>query len=101
MSTTEADDPVTTAKPRRAMSLPVVAVLACAILLSLLGLQLALKLPGGQGIEDLLGWTHTVGNSPVVYLQPGDGPASYADPNVRRLIRNAIGFVGTRPQLVK
>lgn len=50
---------------------------------------------------DLLGWTHTVGNSPVVYLQPGDGPASYADPNVRRLIRNAIGFVGTRPQLVK
>jgi len=58
MSTTEADDPVTTAKPRRAMSLPVVAVLACAILLSLLGLQLALKLPGGQGIEDLLGWTH-------------------------------------------
>ena len=58
MSTTEVDDPVTTPAPGRAMSLPVVAVLACAILLSLLGLQLALKLPGGQGIEDLLGWTH-------------------------------------------
>lgn len=44
---------------------------------------------------DLLGWTHTVGNSPVVYLQPGDGPSSYADANVRRLIRNAIGFVSS------
>lgn len=42
---------------------------------------------------DLLGWTHTVGRSPVVYLQPGDGPSSYADANVRRLIANAIGFV--------
>jgi hypothetical protein len=28
-----------------------------------------------------------------VYLQPGDGPSSYADPNVRRLIANAISFV--------
>ena len=42
---------------------------------------------------DLIGWTHVVQRSPVVYLQPGDGPSSYADPNVRRLISNAIGFV--------
>jgi uncharacterized protein len=42
---------------------------------------------------DLLGWTHTVGRSRVVYLQPGDGPSSYANPNVRRLIANAIDFV--------
>jgi type 1 glutamine amidotransferase len=42
---------------------------------------------------DLIGWTHTVGRSPVVYLQPGDGPSSYADANVRRLIANAIAFV--------
>ena len=42
---------------------------------------------------DLLGWTHVVERSPVVYLQPGDGASSYADPNVRRLIANAIGFV--------
>jgi type 1 glutamine amidotransferase len=45
---------------------------------------------------DLIGWTHTVGRSPVVYLQPGDGPSSYADVNVRRLIANAIGFVAGR-----
>ena len=42
---------------------------------------------------DLVGWTHTVGRSPVVYLQPGDGPSSYANEHVRRLISNAIGFV--------
>ena len=42
---------------------------------------------------DLVGWTHVVERSPVVYLQPGDGPSSYADPNVRRLIANAISFV--------
>lgn len=45
-------------RQRRALTLPVVAVLALAALLSLLGFQLALKLPGGQGIEDFLGWTH-------------------------------------------
>jgi uncharacterized protein len=44
---------------------------------------------------DLIGWTHTVERSPVVYLQPGDGPASYADPNVRRLIANAVEFVAS------
>jgi type 1 glutamine amidotransferase len=44
---------------------------------------------------DLLGWTHTVGASRVVYLQPGDGPSSYADPHVRRLVRNAIGHVSS------
>jgi len=44
-------------EPRRALTLPVVAVLAGAVLLSLAGFQLALTLPGGQGIEDFLGWT--------------------------------------------
>jgi len=43
---------------RPALTLPVVAVLALAALLSLMGFQLALKLPGGQGIEDFLGWTN-------------------------------------------
>lgn len=44
-------------EPRRALSLAVMAVLAGAVLLSLAGFQLALVLPGGQGIEDFLGWT--------------------------------------------
>jgi type 1 glutamine amidotransferase len=42
---------------------------------------------------DLIAWTHRVDSSTVVYLQPGDGPSSYADPNVRRLLSNAIAFV--------
>jgi type 1 glutamine amidotransferase len=42
---------------------------------------------------DLVGWTHTVERSNIVYLQPGDGPSSYADEHVRRLIANAIDFV--------
>ena len=45
---------------------------------------------------DLIAWTHTVGRSPVVYLQPGDGPSSYADPHVRRLLDNAVHFVADR-----
>ena len=45
------------ARERHAMTLPVVAARAAAVMLSLAGLQLALRLPGGQGIEDVLGWT--------------------------------------------
>jgi uncharacterized protein len=43
--------------------------------------------PGGS---DLIGWTKRARRSPLVYLQPGDGPVTYADPNYRRLILNAI-----------
>ena len=37
-----------------------------------------------------LGWTHTYGKSPVVYLQPGHGPPTYRDPNYRRLVVQSI-----------
>ena len=40
--------------------------------------------------SELVGWTKRALASPLVYLQPGDGPATYADPNWRGLIRNAI-----------
>ena len=40
--------------------------------------------------SDLIGWTKQARCSPLVYLQPGDGPATYASPNYRRLLRNAI-----------
>jgi type 1 glutamine amidotransferase len=43
--------------------------------------------------SDLVGWTKRARNSPLVYLQPGDGPETYADPNYRRLIENAIRWV--------
>jgi type 1 glutamine amidotransferase len=39
---------------------------------------------------DLVGWTKRARASPLVYLQPGDDPATYADPNYRRLVLNAI-----------
>lgn len=45
--------------------------------------------------SDLVGWAKTAGASRVVYLQPGDGPAAYADPNYRRLVTNAIAWTAT------
>jgi hypothetical protein len=41
----------------------------------------------------LVGWTRVVEASRVVYLQPGDGPATLADPNYRRLLGNALRWV--------
>jgi type 1 glutamine amidotransferase len=51
--------------------------------------------PNGDALPhaDLLGWARMVGNSPTVYLQPGDGPSTYADPHYRRLLANAINWV--------
>jgi type 1 glutamine amidotransferase len=43
----------------------------------------------------LIGWTKRARNSPLVYLQPGDGPATYADANYRRLVENAIRWVAS------
>jgi type 1 glutamine amidotransferase len=44
---------------------------------------------------DLIGWTKRAGACPLVYLQPGDGPAAYDNPHVRRLIENAIRWVAS------
>jgi hypothetical protein len=49
---------------------------------------------------DLVGWARErePGRaSRLVYLQPGDGPSSYADTHVRRLITNAIHWVRPDP----
>lgn len=48
--------------------------------------------PPGQG---LVAWARRQGRSPIVYLQCGDGPETYADPNFRKLLANAIGWVGS------
>ena len=40
--------------------------------------------------SDLVGWERDIGGTPLVYLQFGDGPATYRDPNVRRLLVNAL-----------
>ena len=44
--------------------------------------------------SQLVGWTKTAGASTVVYLQFGDGPETYADPTFRRVLHNAISWVG-------
>jgi uncharacterized protein len=43
--------------------------------------------------SNLIGWTKRAINSPLVYLQPGDGLATYENPHYRRLIENAIRWV--------
>lgn len=43
--------------------------------------------------SDLIAWEKPVGAGRLVYLQPGDGPAAYADPNLRRLLANALAHV--------
>ena len=45
--------------------------------------------------SNLVGWAKRARRSPLVYLQPGDGPATYADSNYRRLIENAIRWVAS------
>ena len=43
--------------------------------------------------SNLIGWTKQALNSRLVYLQPGDGPAAYDNPNYRQLVENAIRWV--------
>ncbi|MDG1066688.1 MAG: ThuA domain-containing protein [Luminiphilus sp.] len=40
--------------------------------------------------SSLVGWTRQHKNSRIVYLQPGDGTATFGDPNYRLLLANAI-----------
>ncbi|MEG3176502.1 ThuA domain-containing protein [Sphingomonas sp. RB3P16] len=41
----------------------------------------------------LIGWTKMAINSRLVYLQPGDGPSAYDNPDYRRLLENALRWV--------
>jgi hypothetical protein len=45
--------------------------------------------------SDLIGWAKSAGASPVVYLQPGDGPATFGSAPFRRLLGNALAWVGS------
>jgi len=38
----------------------------------------------------VIGWTHTYGKSPVVYIELGHGPEAYGNPHYRRLVVQAI-----------
>jgi type 1 glutamine amidotransferase len=48
--------------------------------------------PAGSG---LVGWVKTAGASPVAYLQPGHGPAAYANPAFRTVLANAIRWAAS------
>jgi len=43
----------------------------------------------------LVAWAKRARRSPAVYLQPGHGPSTYADPGWRRLLGNAIRWVSS------
>lgn len=45
--------------------------------------------------SSLVGWARARGRSPIVYLQFGDGPVTYADPSFRRVLANAIGWTSS------
>jgi type 1 glutamine amidotransferase len=42
--------------------------------------------------SNLIAWTKPVGAAEIVYLQFGDGPATYQNPAVRRLLANALDW---------
>jgi len=44
----------------------------------------------------VIGWAHQYGKSRVVYIQPGHGPAAYANASYRSLVQNAIYWAGKR-----
>ena len=50
--------------------------------------------------SNLIGWTKRAINSPLVYLQPGDGPKTYDNPHYRRLLANAIHWAASPRALV-
>jgi len=49
--------------------------------------------------SDLVAWTRREGASPIAYIQFGDGPQTYADPNYRRIVANAIGWAARGGQI--
>ncbi|WP_298675376.1 ThuA domain-containing protein [uncultured Sphingomonas sp.] len=46
--------------------------------------------------SNLIGWAKRAGNSPLVYLQPGDDQVTYDNPVYRRLVENAIRWVASQ-----
>jgi hypothetical protein len=45
--------------------------------------------------SNLVAWAKRSRRSPVVYLQPGDGPSVFGDPSWRRLLGNALRWVAS------
>lgn len=47
--------------------------------------------------SNLVAWAKRVGKAPLVYLQFGDSPQTYANPHVRRALSNALHFIAGDP----
>lgn len=45
--------------------------------------------------SNLVGWVKHYRNSPIVYLQPGDGETAYNSPQFRQLLGNALAWVAS------
>jgi len=45
--------------------------------------------------SDLIAWTRVAGRCPLVYLQPGHGPRTFANPAYRRLLGNAVRWAAS------
>jgi hypothetical protein len=45
--------------------------------------------------SNLLVWANSVGSSPIVISEPGDGPQAFGNPGYRRLIENALHWTGS------
>jgi len=45
--------------------------------------------------SDLVAWVRPHETARIAYIQFGDGPATYADPNYRRVLANAIDWAGS------
>lgn len=45
--------------------------------------------------SDLVAWVRREHSSPITYIQLGDGPITYADPNFRKLVSNSINWVSS------
>jgi type 1 glutamine amidotransferase len=46
--------------------------------------------------SNLIAWTKQVGDAPIVYLQCGDGPTTYTNPSVQRLLANALDWTSEK-----
>lgn len=45
--------------------------------------------------SNLVGWARHQGDAPIVYLQFGDGPATYQNPSVQRMLANALNWISS------
>jgi type 1 glutamine amidotransferase len=61
----------------------------------LVGEAAAPRCDGHPPSSSLICWATVAGRSPLVYIQPGDSASTFAIPQYRRLMANAIAWVAS------